>query len=45
MTHLTEEQIDELLMGSLSASEAAQMREHAAAAKPAQHSWQRSKRR
>jgi len=30
MTHLTEEQIDELLMGSLSASEAAQMREHAA---------------
>lgn len=30
MTHLTEEQIDELLMGSLSSGEAAQMREHIA---------------
>jgi len=29
MTHLTEEQIDELLMGSLEPAEAAQMREHA----------------
>jgi len=30
MTHLTDEQIDDLLIGSLEAAEAAQMREHAA---------------
>ncbi len=30
MSHLTEEQVDELVMGSIEASEAAQMREHAA---------------
>ena len=28
MTHLTDEQIDDLLIGSLEAAEAAQMREH-----------------